>query len=669
MFKMNKAQSEAVKGIGVPMLVLAGAGSGKTRVITEKIAYLINKCGYAPDSITAVTFTNKAAREMKQRVNKTLGEESSSGLNVSTFHTLGLRIISSEIASLPYRRGFSIFDSEDSINLVKEILKEKKLPIDFADNLRWQISKWKNALVDHKQALKMATNTVEKQFAEVFADYDKYLQVYNAVDFDDLISAPCYLFKENPEILDRWQNKIRYLLVDEYQDTNGCQYQLVKMLVGIRAAFTVVGDDDQSIYSWRGAQPENLRLLLRDFPSLKVVKLEQNYRSYARILKLANTLIGENPHVFDKKLWSDRGYGDPVQVIRCKDQDDEVLRVVTEISNKKFLKKAKNSDFAILFRSNHQIRLFERALRSRQLPYKLSGSFSFFALAEVKDLMSYLKLIINRNDDSSFTRIINTPRREIGLKTISAIREYAAKRKISFFKAISEQAMRDTVTPNAASKLEQFSSWINSIAERAKTAKGEVILKDVISETGYHRWISANAKDKVMAARRRENVNDLVEWVESIKTETGDTLADKVAHLSLMDMLEKNEDEDNSDRINLMTLHASKGLEFSHVFMVGMEEGILPHRASIDEDESVEEERRLAYVGITRAEHNLTITYAARRRIAGDIIECIPSRFLFELPQDDLEWFGKGGKKDPAESKEKGRAHIAGLMSMLNEKN
>ncbi|MDO9240054.1 MAG: UvrD-helicase domain-containing protein, partial [Methylicorpusculum sp.] len=414
MAELNSQQQSAVRTIEHPLLVLAGAGSGKTRVITEKIAYLV-KQGTAARHIAAVTFTNKAAREMKTRVSKLLDDKQIRGLTVSTFHSLGLEILRKEHKTLGYKASLTLFDEQDKQTLLKNLVNHgsKDCDIDDVDRYAWQIGQWKNAFVTPEHALSYATQE-QVPAAHLYSDYIRSLKAYNAVDFDDLILLPVLLFQEHAAVLEKWQNKIRYLLVDEYQDTNITQYQLVKLLAGNLGRFTVVGDDDQSIYAWRGAQPENLVQLQKDYPRLQVIKLEQNYRSAGRILKVANKLIANNPHVFEKRLWSELGYGDPLRVLSHKDEVTEAKQVVSEIIHHKFKTGSSYKDYAILYRGNHQSRLFERALRENNVPYFISGSTSFFAFSEIKDILSYLRLFSNPDDDAAFLRIINTPRRELG---------------------------------------------------------------------------------------------------------------------------------------------------------------------------------------------------------------------------------------------------------------
>ncbi len=672
MNQLNAPQKKAVRYLDGPVLVLAGAGSGKTRVITYKIAYLINECDIPARHIAAVTFTNKAAREMKSRISEMMKGKNSRGLMVSTFHTLGLNIIRRELKTLGYKSGFSIFDSQDSATLLRELMRRENddVDADVIKQMQWQISRWKNSLIDPADALTEASvsgDAVLSLSATLYEAYQRHLKAYNALDFDDLIMQPVHLFQNHPEVLERWQNRIRYLLVDEYQDTNACQYTLVKLLVGPRAAFTVVGDDDQSIYSWRGAQPENLALLKTEYPTLEIIKLEQNYRSYGRILKAANKLIDNNPHVFEKKLWSDMGYGDPIRVIQARDEMHEAERVVSEIISHRFKHRTRHSDYAILYRGNHQSRLFERILREQNVPYRLTGGTSFFAYSEVKDIMAYLRLLVNQDDDNAFLRIVNVPRREIGPTTVEKLTNYATGREISLMDACFEMGLTQVMDERALSKVKQFAEWVVETGDRAERGDPIATVREMIQSVGYEGWLKDSCKDLKTAERRMENVTELLSWLQNIheKEEEGEkSLADMVAHMMLMDIIERNEEEDTRDSVHLMTLHAAKGLEFPNVFLVGMEEELLPHRTSIEED-NLEEERRLAYVGITRAQHNLTFSLATRRKRYGEMIDCAPSRFLDELPADDLVWEGGKIKVDPEERQERGKAHLANLRGLL----
>ena len=666
--QLNPRQKEAVKYIDSPLLVLAGAGSGKTRVITTKIAYLVEKCGIKAHHIAAVTFTNKASKEMKSRISSILDKKKIRGLKVSTFHTLGLNIIRQELKHLGLRSGFSIFDSQDVAALLREISSGNLSDdADQIKQLQWKISSWKNSLIDPAKAMSFAEDKLDVVQASIYEKYQTSLHAYNAIDFDDLIFLPVDLFKQNPEVLTRWQNKIHYLLVDEYQDTNGCQYEMVKLLIGDRNGLTVVGDDDQSIYAWRGAQPENLAMLKQDYKNLNVIKLEQNYRSVGRILKAANTLIDNNPHVFEKKLWSDKGYGDPIKVIRCKNDEHEAERVVSEILSHRFQKRTKYSDYAILYRGNHQSRLIEKALRDHRIPYFLSGGTSFFEKSEVKDIMAYLRLIANYDDDAAFLRIVNTPRREIGPGTLAKLGEYAQDRGVSLFRACDELGLEQVLSSRAIKNLRHFTAWVSRITDNMNNENFMTVLRSMVAELDYETWLIDNSKTPVIAEKRMENVNDLLSWIENVrdKAEEESSLGEIVNYLSLMNILERQEEENESDSVNLSTLHASKGLEFPYVYIIGMEEELLPHRVSIDEG-NIEEERRLAYVGITRAQQNLTLSYTRIRKKYGERVQCEISRFVDELPQEDLIYEGGKNETNPEEQKQRGQAHLANLKGLLS---
>ncbi len=664
---LNPRQRAAVRYVDGPLLVLAGAGSGKTRVITHKIAYLIQDCGLSPRHIVAVTFTNKAAREMKARAAALLQGKEARGLTVCTFHTLGLTILRREHARLGYKPGFSIFDAQDSTQLLTDLVRQSASPLD-PDRLRWRISAWKNDLTDPETALQAAADEFDFAGAQLYGAYQRHLKAYNAVDFDDLILLPVTLLRSDTEALAHWQGRVRHLLVDEYQDTNDAQYQLVRELVDIRGQFTAVGDDDQSIYTWRGARPENLARLREDFPRLKVIKLEQNYRSTGCILKSANTLIANNAHVFEKRLWSELGYGTPLRVLACRDADHEAERVVSEVLHSRFTHSAPWRDFAILYRGNHQSRPFERVLREHGIPYQLSGGTSFFEYTEVKDVLAYLRLLVNEDDDRAFLRIVNTPRREIGTNTVEKLGSYAAERGVGLLEACFELGLAQRLASRPLKQLQRFAEWVVTMGDRARRGEPLDVVRELIADTGYEGWLLESSADPKQAERRMQNVQDLVAWLERMaEQETGDThLAELVGRLSLMGILERGQEDADGDAVRLMTLHGAKGLEFPHVFLVGMEEQILPHRTSIEED-NLEEERRLAYVGITRARKTLTFTFATRRKRAGDWETCEPSRFLSELPSDDLVWQGHKGDADPEQRQQRGQAHLANLRNLLSD--
>ena len=670
--KLNPQQQQAVEYVSGPCLVLAGAGSGKTRVIINKIAHLIGKCGYLPKQIAAVTFTNKAAREMKERVAHSIGKEPSKGLIVSTFHTLGFDIIKREYKHLGFKANMTLFDEHDQIALLKELtadlLQEDKELLRMLIN---RISNWKNDLCSPQQAMALARDKQEQTFAHCYDRYNKQLRAYNALDFDDLIMLPTLLFKQNEEVRSKWQEKIRYLLVDEYQDTNTSQYELIKLLVGDRARFTVVGDDDQSIYSWRGARPQNMVRLRDDFPALRVIKLEQNYRSSQRILHCANILIDNNDHVFDKKLFSNLGEGEKLQIIEAKNEEHEAERVVGELIAHRFIAKTHYRDYAILYRGNHQSRLLEKILMQNRIPYKISGGTSFFSRAEIKDMMAYLRLVVNQDDDAAFLRIVNTPKREIGTATLEKLGSLAQEKHVSLFEAIFDFELIQRVTPKAYDALQKFARWIVELNDEIQRSEPERAVRSMLASLHYEEYLYEYATSPKAAEMQSKNVATLFDWVADMLK--GDefnepmNLNQIVTRLTLRDMLERGEEEDDSDQVQLMTLHASKGLEFPHVFLIGMEEGILPHQTSIDED-NVEEERRLAYVGITRAQQNLWFSLCKERRQFGELIRPEPSRFLLELPENDLQWERDKPPLSAEQQQAKTQSHIANLRAILRGK-
>lgn len=665
---LNPEQRQAAEITDRPLLVLAGAGSGKTRVITHKIVHLIREHGIAPRNIAAVTFTNKAAREMKQRVGQLLEKGEGRGLTISTFHTLGLTILRKEHKALGLKPGFSIFDSQDSQGLIRDLLRDDGADNEIIRFIQTCISNWKNNLNSPNQAAELADNPRALKAALVYEEYNRHLGAYNAVDFDDLIRLPVQLFQQQPERLHYWRQRISYLLVDEYQDTNQCQYELVRLLMAASARFTVVGDDDQSIYAWRGARPDNLAQLSEDFPTLQVIKLEQNYRSTGRILKAANTLIANNPHVFEKTLWSSLGYGEPIKIVVSQNDEHEAEKVVADLLSHKFQHGSRYKDYAILYRSNHQSRIFEKALREQRIPYYLSGGTSFFERAEVKDILAYIRVLVNPDDDTAFLRIVNTPRRELGPSTLEKLGHYANQRHVSLFEASFELGLEQTLNGRALNTLRQFTRWMVETADNAQRGETLDILKEMVKEIGYPQWLEDQSSSPQVAEKRLGNVHELIDWLGRILEDiTSDTpLADAVSKIMLLDMLSRNEENSDNDQVQLMTLHAAKGLEFPHVFLVGMEEEILPHKSSIEED-NLEEERRLAYVGITRAQRSLTLSLAQHRRRYGEKVSCLPSRFIDELPEDDVEWHGQGQPVDRDQLEQKAATHLAMIRQQLKK--
>ena len=630
---LNPPQREAVRHVEGPCLVLAGAGSGKTRVITHKIAHLVEAHGYDARQIAALTFTNKAATEMRQRVGTLLDAKSSRGLTVSTFHALGLQILRKEAAALDLRPRFSILSSDD----VRGILQDLGASTDpsAVKRLQARVSLWKNALLgpDAVEAGEPGRDAAFATDVRAYRSYEATLRAYHAVDFDDLIGRPVALFDAHPDVLYRWQSRLRYLLVDEVQDTNASQYRLLRQLAGARAALTVVGDDDQAIYAWRGATLDNLANLQRDYPDLRVIKLEQNYRSSGRILAAANALITSNPKLFDKKLWSEHGPGDPVTVSPMDDDLHEAESVAIRLCAHRFDRKTRWSDYAVLYRGNHQARVFEEALRKEKVPYVLSGGQSFFERAEIRDLMAWMRLFANVDDDPAFIRAVTTPKRGIGTATIDALGVYATQRDVSLFEAACESAFSLRVAPRQFEPLGQFTAFVNRMQDRAEREPAGRVLDDLLAAIDYRAHLLDGA-DERGALKRWQNVVDFAAWASKRCEEDGKSLIEVTQSIALLSLLDERTEE--VDAVRLSTLHAAKGLEFGHVFLVGVEEGLLPHKGNEDDDPTlrssrIEEERRLMYVGVTRAQRSLSISWCRKRRRARGAETCEPSRFIAEL--------------------------------------
>lgn len=643
---LNQPQRDAVNYMDGPCLVLAGAGSGKTRVITQKIANLIEQHNYDAKHIAALTFTNKAALEMQERIAKLLREpKQAKQLTVSTFHSLGVKILRQEARALGLKDRFSIMDSDDCFSLVQDLAltTDKQL----IRRIQSTMSLWKNGLISPEQAIQQAKDEDEATAARIFRSYVATLSAYQAVDFDDLIRLPVELFRSNEEVRDKWQRRLRYLLVDEYQDTNTCQYELVKLLVtglGKKPMFTAVGDDDQAIYAWRGATIENLKTLQVDFPDLRIIKLEQNYRSSTRILQAANAVIGNNPKLFDKALWSEHGLGDPVKVMGMQDDEQEAEQIAIMISAHRFERRAAYSDYAILYRGNHQSRVIEQALRKERIPYTISGGQSFFDRAEIKDIIAYLRLIANEDDDPAFIRAITTPKRGVGQATLEALGEFAGQWQCSLFEAVFKGGIEAKLADRQLNPLREFCNFINRVEAHAhRPGHAAELLDDLMKEIHYEGYLYDNFDDRA-AQNKWQNVLDFTQWLKQKgsggKDGTDDhrSLLDLTQMVALMTMMEGKDEE--PDAVRMSTLHASKGLEFPHVFLVGVEEGILPHKGDPDAPielmaARIEEERRLMYVGITRAQRSLHITWCKKRKRAGAPVHCDVSRFIKEMKLDE----------------------------------
>jgi len=664
-FPLNPPQREAVRYCDGPLLVLAGAGSGKTRVITAKIAHLIER-GTDPSHIVAITFTNKAAREMRERAQALLTKQgkgdAAQKVRIATFHALGLSILRNEAKAAGLRPGFSILDPADLESIVAELVATADRGR--ARAAQWKISAWKNALVTPAAALSVAQNDEELAAARAYCNYDEALASYRAVDFDDLIIRPLALLETNVEAAARWREKCAHVLVDEYQDTNPAQYRLMRALTGDRAPFTAVGDDDQAIYGWRGATLDNLAALPRDFPDLKVVKLEQNYRSTVRILRSANTLIANNKKLFDKKLWSDLGHGDTIRVSPASDDEAEAEMVIARIEGVRFEKRAKYSDFAILYRGNHQAQVFETALRAKSIAYDISGGQSMFDRTEIKDIVAYLRLVANDDDDPAFLRAVGAPRRGIGQTTLARLGDIAAKRHESLFAAAFAPELAAAVPARQQEALAEFCALVNDLRYRAEREPAKRLLDELMTGIRYESWL-VDTLDKRDAIARGKSVRDFVDWLARKGESDGRNLVELTQHIALINMLENRGDAE-ADNVRLSTLHAAKGLEFPHVFIVGLEEGILPHRESIDAGD-VDEERRLMYVGVTRAQQSLHLSWCKARKRAGEKVACQPSRFIAELAQEDLRYSNAPlTQAEAAQEKVAGNARLQSLKAILS---
>ena len=668
---LNLAQQEAVNYLHGPCLVLAGAGSGKTRVITHKIARLI-QTGMDPKRIAAITFTNKAAAEMRERAKALVGRPARD-LVICTFHALGVRMMRQDGAALGLKPQFSILDSDD----VTSILKDCGGSTDAATARQWQwaISKWKTMGLNASQAEAQAASDNERITARIMARYEERLTAYQSVDFDDLIGLPLKLLQEHEGVRQKWQAALGHVLVDEYQDTNATQYTVLKLLVGgperKDARFTAVGDDDQSIYGWRGATLDNLRQLPVDFPALKVIKLEQNYRSTSAILRAANNVIGPNPKLFPKNLWSDLGEGEPVRIVDADHEEHEAERAVARIQSLRAGTTTTSSghphslelrDFAVLYRANYQARVFEQALRKAQIPYKVSGGQSFFDRAEIKDLCSWFRLWVNNNDDPAFLRAVPTPKRGIGHQTLAQLGVFGSQYKLSLFEALFSPSLASVLPARAVGSLHEFGRYVNDLEYRARQTQGadaaRGFLAEWLAEIGYEKHLYDGEDREKLAAARWTNVLEFCDWMAArcggqIDDTAGVTTANEVKNLlevaqtiSLLSTISERETDQNV--VTLSTLHASKGLEWPHVMLVGVTEGLLPFKLG-DEDnpsgradgpmsesllERLQEERRLMYVGITRAQRSLAVSWTRKRKKGREMVAALPSRFIAEMALD-----------------------------------
>ncbi len=683
---LNLAQQEAVNYLHGPCLVLAGAGSGKTRVITHKIARLIQS-GLEAKRIAAITFTNKAASEMRERAKTLIGRDAKEVM-VCTFHALGVRMLRRNGQALGLKPQFSILDSDD----VTSILKDAGGTTDAATARQWQwtISLWKNMGLNAQQAESQAADDHARIAARVMARYEERLVAYQSVDFDDLIGLPLKLLQNHPEVLAQWQQDLGHVLVDEYQDTNATQYELLKLLVGERQRFTAVGDDDQSIYGWRGATLDNLRRLPQDFPQLKVIKLEQNYRSTSAILRAANNVIASNPKLFPKTLFSELGEGEPVRIVDCDNEEHEAERTVARIQSIRAGFSADASgggvhkerkDFAVLYRANHQARVFEQALRKAQIPYKVSGGQSFFDRAEIRDLCAWMRLWVNNDDDPAFLRTVTTPKRGIGHQTLASLGVFASQYKLSLFEAMFASSLGAALPARAVGSLQEFGRYVNDLEFRARHTEGaenaRAFLTEWLKDIGYEKHLYDGEDNDKLAAARWTNVMEFCDWmaarcggeIDDASGAGGMAMASEKKNLlevaqtiALLSTISEREQDQNV--VTLSTLHASKGLEWPHVMLVGCNEGLLPFKLddengtmkTVDEStvQRLQEERRLRYVGITRAQRSLAVSWLKRRKKGREFIQGMASRFIAEMSLDQATT-----KEDPREKLKALRAEFA----------
>ncbi|MBD9370729.1 UvrD-helicase domain-containing protein [Xanthomonas sp. XNM01] len=658
MHGLNPPQKAAVLHTEGPLLVLAGAGSGKTRVIVEKIAHMIGTGRYPAKRIAAITFTNKSAKEMRERVAKRIRGDAADALTISTFHSLGLKFLQIEHAAAGLKRGFSIFDADDAAAQIKDLMSGAKP--DAIEDMKNLVSRAKNAGLSPEQALAMARSHRELEAASVYERYQARLASFNAVDFDDLIRLPVQILEENPEITLAWRERIGYLLVDECQDTNDCQYRLLKAIAGERGNFTCVGDDDQSIYAWRGANPENLAQMGKDYPALEIIKLEQNYRCSNRVLRAANALIAHNPHDHLKTLWSDQADGERIRVWECRDSEHEAEKVAAEISFIATARQAPWSDFCVLFRGNFQSRPLEKAMQLMRVPYYLTGGTAFLDRQEVKDVLSWLRVVANPDDDAAFLRAVQTPKREVGAASLARLAELASAKDMPMSRAAESMGALQQLPARAANGLSAFNDIMRDLREQASQMTAADLVRRLVERSGLLDELRSQSKDHAGFERRRGNLEELASWFEG--GPRGASAGDLAAQLAL---ISRNDKDDAGNQVRMMTMHASKGLEFRYVFIVGCEDGVLPHEVSLDEG-NLQEERRLLYVGITRAKERLWMSYSKLTRRFGEAIRLKPSRFFDELPGEELQRDGADPVADVEHKQERAKAGLAAIQALFD---
>ncbi|HHW4680285.1 MAG TPA: DNA helicase Rep [Xylella taiwanensis] len=658
MHGLNPPQRAAVLYREGPLLVLAGAGSGKTRVIVEKIAHLITGGFYPAKRIAAITFTNKSAKEMRERVAQQIKGNRVDGLTICTFHALGLKFLQIEHDAVGLKRGFSVFDADDATAQINDLLHGAKQ--DVVEDTKSLISRAKNAGLSPEQALAAARTTREMEAATLYARYQARLIAFNAVDFDDLIRLPVQILETSDQVVMAWRERIGYLLVDECQDTNDAQYRLLKMLASPRGNFTCVGDDDQSIYAWRGANSENLLQLEKDYPQLKVIKLEQNYRCSNRVLRVANALIAHNPHVHLKALWSDQQDGERIRIWECRDSEHEAEKIAAEISYLGSAKQVPWNDVCILFRGNFQSRPFEKALQLLRIPYHLTGGTAFLERQEVKDVLSWLRVLVNPDDDAAFLRAVQSPKREVGASSLAKLAELAVAKQMPMSRAAESLGALQQLPTRAANGLNKFTDILRELRHQVSRVSAADLVRQLAEVSGLLTELRGQSKDEASYQRRKRNVEELAEWFES--GPFGASVGDLVSQLAL---LSRNDKDDGGNQVRMMTLHASKGLEFRYVFIAGCEDGVLPHEVSLEEG-NVQEERRLLYVGITRAKEQLWMSYSKCARRFGALVRFKPSRFFDELPAEELQRDGADPVVDAERKQERAKAGLAAIQALFD---
>jgi len=637
---LNPEQREAVTYTQGPLLVLAGAGSGKTRVLTYKIAYLMEDLKISPSQIMAITFTNKAAKEMKDRIHALAGEKSY-GLWMGTFHAISLRILRTYGEKIGYHKGFVIYDTGDQKTLLKQCLKELGInpKISPVKHFAQRISNAKNRMIPPDRIHELYP--VDREIQGVYRLYEEKMLRNNGIDFDNILLGVIKLLKNYPDIREFYRRNFQYLLIDEYQDTNKAQYEMISLLANAQGRVFVVGDNDQSIYGWRGADIRNISEFERDFKGARVIKLEQNYRSTNHILKAANGVIQNNLYRKEKNLWSDKGEGMRVRFFEAMSDREEADFVVGQIQNLVDKGDYATKDIAVLYRTNAQSRLFEERFRQCEIPYKIIGGTGFYARREIKDMLAYLRLVVNTQDDVSVQRVINSPKRGIGQKTLEALEALAEDREISIFEAIAASLEEGVFGTRATGGLREFYELIEKFSRQQDTLEAPGILEGLYRESGYFSALAA--ENSVEAATRQDNIAELISAVTQFTLSEGETLEEFLSSISLLSDVDGLDEKEIG--VTLMTLHAAKGLEFPVVFLVGLEEGLFPSHASLDQPQNLEEERRLCYVGMTRAEELLTLSAANQRMTFGEIRPALVSRFIEEIPQSHLEILRERKKK------------------------